>query len=157
MEISVLIITLSDRAYNGIYEDKSGPLIEAILREEGKYKIKREIIPDSKEDLLLLLTKNYKNFHWIITTGGTGISPRDFTPEVCQEFCDKELPGIAELLRMRSLEETIFAAFSRGYCGIKEETIVVNFPGSTKAVTLCTKVISPLIEHGIKMLKGEKH
>ncbi len=155
--MKVAIITVSDRASKGIYEDKSGEKIKEMLFAEFKdIKIEKTIVPDEKADILDTL-KRYEGVDFIITTGGTGISKRDITPEITEEFCEKELPGIAETLRAESLKETKTAMLSRGYAGLKGKTIVINFPGSLKAVTLCTKVIMPIMEHAIRMIEGKPH
>ena len=88
---------------------------------------------------------------------GTGISPRDVTPEATRRFCERELPGIAEMLRARSYEETPMAVLSRGCAGLKGRTIVVNFPGSLKAASLCVRLLIPVMEHALSMLRGEGH
>lgn len=153
--MKVVVITLSDRAFKGEYEDLSGLEIENILRQNfNDIEIKRILIPDEKELLLKNLDENYRNFDFIITTGGTGISDRDITPEVCEKFCDKALPGIAEILRFESYKETPNAMLSRGYAGIKSKTVIVNFPGSVKAVSLCTKILISIMEHTIKIIKN---
>lgn len=155
--ISVTVITISDRASRGEYDDLSGPEIERILRETGKeIEVRRAVVPDEEENILKAL-ENALGSDYILTTGGTGISPRDITPEVCRDLCDKDLPGIAELLRRESWKETPNALLSRGYAGVKGRTIIINFPGSVKAVNLCTKLIIPILDHGVKMLAGEGH
>ena len=155
--MKVTVITLSDRASKGIYEDLSGPKIEEILKKKiENIQIKKIIIPDEKEELFKTLEQNL-NSDFIITTGGTGISERDITPDVCRIFCDKELPGISEIIRFESYKETSMAMLSRGYSGMKGKTIIVNFPGSVKAVILCTKVLSQIMEHALKMIRGEGH
>lgn len=151
------VITISDRASKGIYEDLSGPEIENILGEiVPSCKIERTIVPDEADDILKAL-KSFKGFDFILTTGGTGIGPRDITPSVTEEYCDRELPGISETLRAESLKETNSAMLSRGYSGMKDNTIIVNFPGSVKAVRLCTRVIAPVMIHAVKMINGEGH
>ena len=151
------VITISDRASRGIYEDKSGPEIERILNETvPSLKVERTIVPDESSDILKAL-KSFKNFNFILTTGGTGIGPRDITPDVTEEYCDRELPGISEILRAESLKETNSAMLSRGFSGMKDNTIIVNFPGSVKAVQLCTRIIAPVMIHAVKMIKGEGH
>ena len=154
--MKVTVITVSDRASKGIYEDISGPKNEEILKENiENIQIEKIIVPDEKNEILGALQNAEADF--IITTGGTGISNRDITPEICENFCDKNLPGIAEILRFESYKETPMAMLSRGYAGMKNQTIIVNFPGSVKAVALCTKVIIPTMKHAIKMFKGEGH
>jgi molybdopterin adenylyltransferase len=155
--MKVGIITVSDRASKGIYEDRSGEKIKEILLDKIKdVSIEKIIVPDEKDEILEALNK-FLGVDFIFTTGGTGISKRDVTPEVTEQFCDKELPGIAETIRAESLKETKTAMLSRGYAGIKDKTIVVNFPGSVKAVTLCVNVLIPIMEHAIRMIEGKPH
>jgi molybdopterin adenylyltransferase len=155
--VKVAVITISDRAYRGEYEDLSGGEIERLVKERfPQAEIKREIVPDERDQLLAALRRSL-GWDYILTTGGTGISERDITPEVSAEFCRRSLPGISETLRARSCAETPFAMLSRGYAGLRERTMVVNFPGSVNAARLCTRVLLPVMEHGIKMLRGEGH
>ncbi|MCP4155108.1 MAG: MogA/MoaB family molybdenum cofactor biosynthesis protein [bacterium] len=155
MEIAV--ITISDRAFRGEYQDLSGPTIVEIINESKiAANVSLAIIPDEKTQIEKAIMNNI-GADYIFTTGGTGISPRDFTPEVTETICHKPLPGISEMLRRESCKETKFAVFSRGFSGIRNNTIIVNFPGSVKAVTLCTKLMLPLLLHGPKMLRGESH
>ncbi|MGL1890552.1 MAG: MogA/MoaB family molybdenum cofactor biosynthesis protein [Spirochaetaceae bacterium] len=156
--MNILIITLSDRASKGEYEDLSGPKIENILQKHYKedVKITRKLIPDSK--ILLMDSLNHGNgYDIILTTGGTGLGPRDFTPDVCQSWADKEAPGISEYIRTESIKETKNAILSRGYAGIKGSTLVINFPGSVKAVTLCTNILLDILPHAVSMIAGGKH
>lgn len=155
--MTVSVITISDRASRGEYEDRSGPEIVAILRVAfPALGIETDVVPDEAEAIRQALDRHRKA-DFILTTGGTGISPRDTTPEVTRQFCDRELPGIAEMLRAESYRETPTAVLSRGYAGMSGSTIVVNFPGSVKAVRLCTRVLVPVMEHALKMLRGEGH
>ncbi len=155
--MKVAVITISDRASKGVYEDLSGPEIEKLLISKiPSCKIERVIVPDEAEEILKAL-ETFKGFDFILTTGGTGIGPRDLTPNITEQYCDKELPGISETLRAESLKETNSAMLSRGYSGMKDNTIIVNFPGSVKAVNLCTKVLAPVMVHAVKMVKGEGH
>lgn len=155
--MKVTVLTISDRASRGEYEDLSGAKIAEILSASfPQAELVRIIVADEKNEILAALEKS-KHADFILTTGGTGISPRDVTPDVCKAFCDKELPGIAETLRAASLAETPQAMLSRGYAGMKNNTIVINFPGSVKAVTLCTHTILPIMEHACKMIQGLGH
>jgi len=114
------------------------------------------IVPDNKIQIRKAIQDNIGK-DYIFTTGGTGISPRDVTPEVTEEICDRFLPGISEMLRFESYKQNKNAVFSRGCSGVRDKTIIINFPGSVKAVTLCTQLILPVMEHGIEMLDGGKH
>jgi molybdopterin adenylyltransferase len=155
--VRVRVITISDRAFRGEYEDLSGPEIEKVLKvSHPEWQIERVIVPDEK-DRLLTAFRAVPEPDYIITTGGTGISPRDITPETTAEFCSRLLPGIAEMLRSESRTETSFAVFSRGTAGVHNKTIVVNLPGSRKGAEFCAGLLSPLMEHGVKMLRGEGH
>jgi molybdopterin adenylyltransferase len=155
--LKVAVITISDRASAGEYEDRSGPVIEELLRKSGlDIDVSRSTVPDDTEGIRHAIMAHCDR-DYIITTGGTGIGPRDVTPEVTEELCDYELPGLSEYLRHESIKETPFAVFSRGYCGVRESTIIVNLPGSVNAVSLCTRLLLPLLEHGKKMLSGEGH
>ncbi|MBN1835383.1 MAG: MogA/MoaB family molybdenum cofactor biosynthesis protein [Spirochaetales bacterium] len=153
----VSVITISDRASRGEYADASGPEIEGLLREAyPTAEIRRQVVPDEREAILEAL-RSHTASDWVLTTGGTGIGPRDVTPEATEAFCERALPGIAEALRRESYRETPFALLSRGAAGMRGRCIVVNFPGSVKAVRLCTRILIPVMEHGIAMLAGEGH
>ena len=151
------VITVSDRASEGEYEDISGRTICEMLKQSyPDIELKSKVVPDAKE-ILIQAFKEHSDCDWIITTGGTGISPRDITPEATEEFCDTPLPGISETLRAESYKETVNAMLSRGYAGLKGNKVIVNFPGSVKAVTLCTKIIIPIMKHAMDMIKGKGH
>jgi len=155
--VKVTVITISDRASKGEYEDRSGPEIESILREQlPGAAVNRAVVADEEEAILQALREN-TGADFILTTGGTGIGPRDLTHDVTERYCDRALPGISELLRTESYRETKTAILSRGYAGVKGRTIIVNFPGSIKAVRLCTLTLAPVMEHAVKMLRGEGH
>lgn len=158
----ILVITVSDRAFKGIYEDKSGDAIinllkEYFIKDNLIYKIEKIIIPDEYDIILNTLKENKDNFDIIITTGGTGLSERDVTPEATRDFCKKEVSGISEYLRAESIKETIFASLSRGYAGIKDKVFVVNFPGSEKGAIFCANLIIPLLSHIVDMMNGKGH
>ena len=155
--MKVTVLTVSDRASRGEYEDLSGPEIERLLLNHyPDCRIARILVPDEADQISRALHQALGD-DFILTTGGTGLSPRDITPDVCRQFCDRELPGIAEILRMESYRETPQAMLSRAYAGVKDQTIVVNFPGSVKAVRLCTQVLIPVMDHSAGMLRGEGH
>jgi molybdopterin adenylyltransferase len=155
--VRIAVITVSDRASAGVYADRSGPaIVETLLATQPEALIETEIVPDG-EDSVLAALERHPEADWILTTGGTGPAPRDRTPEATAAFCDRAMPGIAEYLRLRSLEETPNAVFSRGAAGMKGFQYVVNFPGSEKAARFCAAVLAPLLEHGVKMAHGEGH
>jgi molybdopterin adenylyltransferase len=155
--VRVAVITISDRASRGEYADLSGPEIEKEVRALfPAVEISRRVVPDNARKIRRALEAGAEA-DFILTTGGTGISPRDVTPEVTMRFCQRELPGIAEEIRRQSHAETPAAMLSRGYAGLRGSTVVVNFPGSVKAVRLCMAVLGPVMEHAVKMLRGEGH
>ena len=153
----IAVVTVSDRASRGIYADRSGPAVEeAIAAALPGAAFEREIVPDGREAVLAALSR-HPAAEWVLTTGGTGPSPRDVTPEATRDYCDRLLPGLAEYLRARSLEETPMAVFSRGEAGMRGGQFVVNFPGSEKAARFCAAALAPLMAHGSAMARGEGH
>lgn len=161
----IAILTISDRASRGEYEDRSGPEIERVLEEAGlgAAEIVREIVSDDADEIRAALERlggpggAATAADFIITTGGTGIGPRDLTPDVTREYCERELPGIAEAIRAASLAETRTAMLSRGYAGVRGRTIVVNVPGSVRGAGFAASVIAPIISHAVSMLEGGGH
>ena len=134
VEIVAVVLTISDSAARGEREDKSGPAVVAELEKLGARIAATEIISDDREAIAARL-RHYADggaVNLICTTGGTGFAPRDNTPEATREVIEKEAPGLAELMRMRSLEATPLAPLSRAVCGIRARTLIVNLPGSTR-------------------------
>lgn len=155
--MKVAVITISDRAARGTYADRSGPELEKeLIARFPSAVITRALVPDDPDQLLAALDAA-EGSDFIITTGGTGLSPRDITPEATARFCDREIPGISEALRAASLAETPAAMLSRAYAGMRGTCLVVNFPGSVKAVRLCLRVLAPAMEHAMRMMRAEGH
>lgn len=155
--MKVSVITISDRASRGDYEDRTGPEIQKeVLGRFPDAEVSRRVVPDEPERILAALRES-EDADFILTAGGTGISPRDVTPETTRRFIDKELPGIPEMIRAQSWGETPASVLSRGVAGMKGRTIVVNFPGSVRAARTCMQVLAPVMEHAMKMLRGEGH
>ena len=155
--LKVAVITISDRAAKGEYADLSGPRIKEILLERlPAVHVVQAIVADEKEAIASVLNQNL-DMDYILTTGGTGLSPRDITPEVCAQICDRDLPGISEWLRHESLRETPHAVFSRAYSGQKGKTIIVNFPGSLRGAELCATLLAEVMVHGRDMAHGGGH
>jgi len=155
--VTVAVITISDRASSGQYEDLSGPEVERQVR--ALYPaavVRRAVVADDQEAILAEL-RGHTDADFILTTGGTGLSPRDVTPEATRRFCEKEVPGIAEILRERSYADTPAAMLSRGIAGLHGTTLVVNFPGSPAAVRRCMEVLGPVMEHAMHMIRAEGH
>lgn len=152
-------LTISDRASAGIYEDRSGPEIERILRET--FGASAEFVPATVPDESEVISAKLRELaddarcELIVTTGGTGISPRDVTPEATRAVLAKELPGFGEAMRMASLARVKTAILSRATAGIRGQTLIVNLPGKPAAVRECLEILSPAIREGIAHLRGE--
>lgn len=155
--MKILVLTISDRAASGEYEDRSGPAVEAVLRGalEG-IEVDRSIVTDDAEAIEGALA-GAAGYDAVLTTGGTGLGPRDNAPEATARSCDRPVPGIAELLRRESLAETPNAVLSRGTAGLRGRTLVVNLPGSERGAVFCARVLAPLLPHAAKMIGGGGH
>lgn len=150
------IITASDKGFKGEREDKSGELIKEIMSSNG-YKVETwNILPDERHEIskeIINMCDNLK-LDLIFTTGGTGFSPRDWTPEATLDVIDRQAQGISEAMRYYSLQITPRAMLSRGVSGIRGETLIINLPGSPKAVKENLEFILPALQHGLEILKG---
>ena len=155
--LDAAIITVSDRSFYGLRdEDTSGDKCEAFLKSAGYEIFSRATVPDIKKFIIDKLTEAADiGVGLVLTTGGTGFSIRDVTPEATQEVCTRMAPGIAEAMRAESLKVTGRAMLSRAVAGICKRTLIVNLPGSPKAVAECLNVVLPQLQHGIEILRGE--
>ena len=151
------IITSSDSGYAGKREDLSGPAIEEMLKEAGYEVVSRTILPDDQEKLEaeLISICDEGRADLILTTGGTGFSPRDVMPEATAAVAERMVPGIPEAMRAYSMQYTKRTMLSRAASGIRRQTLIVNLPGSPKAVRECLEYILPELEHGLQILLGE--
>lgn len=152
---TVAILTLSDKGAQGKREDKSGPAIAEMLDQSLYTVIHKAILPDEKvviENALITLCDAAEPVNLILTTGGTGFSPRDVTPEATAAVCDRMTPGIAEAMRYESLKITPKAMLSRSAAGIRNRTLIINLPGSPKAVKENLAAVLPALDHGLEML-----
>lgn len=152
--ITAAILTLSDKGSRNEREDLGGPLIREMIRTISAEVLSYEIIPDEKELIKEKLIDYSRNVDLIITTGGTGLSPRDVTPDATREILDYEIPGIAEAMRMEGLKKTNRAMLSRAVAGIRGKTLIINLPGSPKAVKEGLDAIMDVIPHAIEKIKG---
>jgi len=152
--IKVAILTLSDKGSKGDRADASGPAIEKIIKKINATVVSYEIIPDDKNKIKRKLISLSKTADLILTTGGTGVSPRDVTPDATLEILDYEIPGIAEAMRMKGMRKTPFAMISRAVAGVRGKTLIINFPGSPRAVKENLSVILPILPHTIEKLHG---
>lgn len=150
------IITVSDKGSKGEREDQSGPLLKQVLVENGIEVLEYSLVPDEKEEISALLKKwsEERPLDLILTTGGTGFAPRDNTPEATREVIEREAPGLAEIMRQKSLEKTPNAMLSRGIAGIRNKTLIINLPGSPKGAKENLEAVLPSLSHGIKMMRG---
>jgi len=153
----VVILTISDRGSRGERKDSSGPLIREMVKNLPAEVIHYEIIPDEKERIEEALKRSADQLgaDLILTTGGTGLSPRDVTPEATLEVIEKDVPGFSEAMRAESLKKTPHAMISRAVCGIRGSTLIVNLPGSPKSVKENLTVILPALPHALSKLKGD--
>ena len=152
-KIRAIVVSVSDSRNES--NDHSGDRLSELIRDSGADVLEKRLVTDDFENLrqtLYSLTETDANL--VITTGGTGFSPRDNTPEATLAVIEKETPGISEALRAESSKHTKFAMLSRGVAGIRNGTLLINFPGSLKGVEQCFDVISPILEHAIELLGG---
>ena len=150
------IITLSDSGYAGQREDKSGPVIRELAEAAGYEIVHTALLPDGIEPLASELKRlcDEDVADLVLTTGGTGFSPTDLTPEATLSVVERPAPGIAEAMRYNSLQITPRAMLSRAAAGIRKKTLIVNLPGSPKAVRECLEFILPSLGHGLEILRG---
>ncbi|SDK60123.1 MogA/MoaB family molybdenum cofactor biosynthesis protein [Natronincola ferrireducens] len=156
MEFTIGVVTASDKGSIGQRQDTSGPLIAEILQDLGGILKEYVIVPDERQKIAdtLQYMCDVTKLDVIFTTGGTGFSPRDVTPEATLDVIERLVPGIPEAIRMKSLSITPKAMLSRGVAGIRKQTLIINLPGSPKGVRESLEVILPALSHGIGILKG---
>lgn len=154
---SAKVITVSDRCHKNLRVDEAGPAVKKLLIDNSYKVCDTSIVPDEINDITDELIKAVNdNINLVITTGGTGFSKRDVTPEATKMVIDRETPGISEFMRMKSMEITPRGMLSRGISGIKNNTLIINLPGSKKAASENLLFIINSIEHGLKMLLSEQ-
>ncbi|MGD8996930.1 MAG: MogA/MoaB family molybdenum cofactor biosynthesis protein [Anaerolineae bacterium] len=169
--IRAAVVTISDKGYTGQREDVSGPLLARLLREMGAEIVRQAIVPDERDEIVRLLVtlideasgraaseeavSEEMAVDLVVTTGGTGVTPRDVTPEATKAVIQREMPGLAEVLRFTGYRKTPLAVISRGVAGIRGRTLVVNLPGSPNAVRDGMEALTPILPHAIKMIRGQ--
>lgn len=159
MKLRVGILTVSDRSWRGERDDGSGPVLEAMVKENGWDVVETLIVPDEIDTLsdTLIMWADSGDMDLILTTGGTGFAPRDVTPEATRMVVDKLAPGLAEAMRAESLKVTPHAMLSRSVAGIRGRTLIVNLPGSPKAARENMAVIQPVLGHAVQLLRDDKN
>ena len=153
--ITVAVLTLSDKGSKGERDDASGLLIQELLKRIGAEVKSYDILPDEKDLIKEKLIQFSAQVDLIITTGGTGLAPRDVTPDATLEIIEKEVPGIAEAMRLEGLKKTNRAMLSRAVAGVRGKCLIINLPGSPKAVRESLDAIIDVIPHAVEKLKGD--
>lgn len=149
------VVTVSDKGAAGEREDTSGVVVGEILEAAGIGVVRREIVPDEADPLRdLMVSLCEEGLDLIVTTGGTGLSPRDVTPEATLAVIDREIPGMAEAMRAESLKVTHHAMISRAVCGLRGGTLIINLPGSPAGARENLRVVMPAIPHAIEVARG---
>jgi molybdopterin adenylyltransferase len=155
-EISTGVVVVSDRCFRGERADAGGPAVRKAVEEYGGTVARLEIVPDEVRAIAEALKRLCGRCDLILTTGGTGASPRDVTPEATREVVERELPGFGEAMRARSLAITPHAIISRGVAGIAGETLIINLPGSPRGAVECFGFVSAAVPHAVDLIKGKQ-
>jgi molybdopterin adenylyltransferase len=156
MEIpTAAVITVSDSCARGERVDLSGPAVAELLQKSGFDVVKRETVPDDSIKIQNLLITLAQQVRLIVTTGGTGIAPRDVTPDATIAVCDKLIEGVAERMRTEGIKKTPYAALSRGVCGVRGQTLILDLPGSPAGAVESLEAVIELIPHALNLLLGK--
>ncbi len=153
--LTAAVITVSDSCSRGERQDRSGPAVAEVLQKFQFSIVAREIVPDDLIQIQNHLIRLARDTHLVVTTGGTGIAPRDVTPEATVAICDRLLEGVAERMRSEGMKKTQFAALSRGVCGIRGRALILNLPGSPTGAVESLEAVAGLLPHAIDLLSGK--
>jgi molybdopterin adenylyltransferase len=158
-QICAIVITVSDACSRGERKDESGDALVQLLRAIGAEIVATKILSDDMQPLADSLREfaDRSDVNLIITTGGTGLAPRDNTPEATLSVIEREAPGLAEAMRIETLKQTPMSMISRGVCGVRSGTLIINLPGSPKGVRESFQVIEPVLKHAVALLAGKPH
>ncbi|MCU1308943.1 MAG: molybdopterin adenylyltransferase [Candidatus Angelobacter sp.] len=155
MSITAAVLTISDSTHRGEREDLSGPALVTLLQQKGFIVVSRDVSPDDQGRISATLIQMSEVAQFVVTTGGTGLSPRDVTPEATAAVCDNQVPGIAELMRAEGLKQTKFAPLSRAICGARRKSLILNLPGNPKGAVESLSTVLHLVSHAIDLLNGK--
>ncbi len=156
-EIRAGVLTISDKGAKGLREDESGEIILRMLEEFSLTVVKREIIPDDRQQIAdtLIMWVDKDGLALIITSGGTGLSPTDVTPQAMEQVIDYQVPGMAEAMRAASLKKTPHAMISRAMAGVRDSSLIINLPGSPRGAEENLSVVLPALDHALSKLGGD--
>lgn len=152
---SAAVATVSDSCACGERHDLSGPAVAALLKKHGFQVVTSEIVPDDQAKVQNLLIRLAQEVRFVVTTGGTGVAPRDVTPEATRVVCDRVLEGVAERMRSEGVKKTPFAVLSRGVCGVRGKALILNLPGSPAGAVESLEAVVDLIPHALGLLEGK--
>jgi molybdopterin adenylyltransferase len=149
------VVTVSDSSFRGVREDLSGPAVASLLRSSGYDVVSSVVVPDEQVQIEQALLQACQDASLVVTTGGTGLSARDVTPEATQSVCTRLVDGLAERMRAEGLKQTPFAPLSRGLCGTRGSSLIVNLPGSPRGAVASLETVLPILPHALGLLSGE--
>jgi molybdopterin adenylyltransferase len=153
--LKAAVLTVSDRAATGRLADESGPAVRSLLAASGFEVGEVSVLPDEVEAIAGFLRERARDHDLLVTTGGTGLGPRDRTPEATRTVIEYEVPGLAELMRSTGFEKTPLAALSRSLAGVRGGTLILNLPGSLKGATESLEAVLPVLGHAVQLLRGD--
>jgi molybdopterin adenylyltransferase len=154
-ELTAAVLTVSDSSSRAEREDLGGPAVAAALEKRGFRVVAREIVPDDAPAIAEAIKRLCTQARFVVTTGGTGIAPRDVTPEATRAVCDRLLEGVAERMRSEGAKSTRFAALSRAICGVRGPSVILNLPGKPSGAVESLEAVIELIPHALQLLSGD--